>query len=383
MKIFSYRLLVLIGLLVLAQVSIFGQSSMAAVIPSGRILEVNTRSTLPPVKIPLSSREPNGFWTSNIDRIKDGTSPAGAVAIQAVHFQARLAGEKTELTVSVFSGSRFREKDDLIATYTLSEGESAVVAELAKYGVVPPKVRMVAVEPSIANIPLVVNETKALSVEVSHTIATLPTFVATITNSSKKTVAAFVWHTMAGKKMLVSGMEHDNYARPIISPGRIYERTVPIEERDTDAGDVTFNIGAVLFTDGSYEGDLQAAANIKSFWYSRKDILSKIIPVLRAAVDAAPARPNPSELIAKIESDKRDVAPETLAEFAREFPKDANFRKQGDGRFLAAREAVFNDVVSALRNLEKGAVGRSDDDVNRALATLTKFFEEWLERVSK
>jgi len=303
--------------------------------------------------------------------------------IQAVYFQARLVGEKAELRVSVFSGSRFREKDELIATYTLGEGETVVVSELAKYGVVPTKIRMVSVEPSIANIPLVFNETKALSVELSHTIATLPTFVATVTNSSKKTVMGFVWHTMAGKKMLTSGMAGTRYAEPIMSPGKIYESQIRVEVRDPGAGDVTFHIDAVLFTDGSFEGDMQSAANIKAYSYGRKDILTKIVTFLKAANDGSTARPNVSELIAKIDSDKRDVAPEILEEFVREFPKDRNFRKQGDGRFKAAREAIVNEVIGGLKYVEQREASHSDDEVKKALVTLTQFFEQWLERVSK
>jgi hypothetical protein len=88
------------GLFVFGQIGTFAQGSIVAVMPNGRVLEIDLRSASPPAKIPLSSQDPNGFWTSNIDRIKGWTLPQGAIPIQVVNFQAKLVGEKAELRVS-------------------------------------------------------------------------------------------------------------------------------------------------------------------------------------------------------------------------------------------------------------------------------------------
>lgn len=383
MKIFPSRLFILTGLFVLGQLSIFAQNNGATGIPSGRVLEVDLQADKTPQTIALATGTPFGFWTSNIDRIKGWTLPEGAEPIQVVNFQVQLVGEKAELKVSVFSGSRFREKDDLIATYALTVGEFVIVKELAKYGVVPPKIRLVVVEPTIADVPLVVNETRSLTIEAAPAIGTLAIFVSKATNNSKKPVVEFAWHTMSGLKKLGAGIENDRYARPIILPGGFYEHRVGADGRETTAGTFSFSVDAVLFADGSYEGDLKAAANIKAAWYGKRDSLSRIIPILKAAVDAARARPNPPDLIARIQSDKREVLFETLEAFSREFPKDGNFPTQADPRFKAGRQIVLNEVIGGLRNLEKASLGRTDEEVNKALGTLTKYFEEWLDRISK
>src|SRR4051794_5720651 len=116
MKVFSYRLSILLGIVVVGHFQGFAQSRIVTTIPSGKVVEITKSYSQSPVQIPLTSREPNGFWTSNVDRIKGWTLPEGALPIQVVNFDAKLVGDKAEVRVSVFSGTRFRENDDLIAT---------------------------------------------------------------------------------------------------------------------------------------------------------------------------------------------------------------------------------------------------------------------------
>lgn len=386
MKTVFYRISILIGIFVFVQLGAHSQNRMVVTVPSGSVLELQFGAKRPPARISLS-REMNGLWTSNIERIANWSQPADVPRAQAVNFQASLVDGKIVLTVSVFHGTRFRENEDVIATFRLVEGESATINEVAKYGFKPIEMKAIHVDSSMANIPVVTNRTQSLSVEVAPTLATLPTFVARVKNNSGKDVIGFWIRTMAGNKLLVSAMPHALYGNILILAGKYYDTDVRADQPDASTNFITLYIDAVVFADGSYEGAAAHAANFKAFLYGRRDMLERVIPVLREAVAAAPRRPDTATMIARIAADQRPTSTDIVNAFMREFPNDHNLvipkdqKPITDGRFIAAGDGVKNEIAGALKNLEKAGVGRSDEDVNKALAALTRHFQEWLDRI--
>ncbi len=362
---------------------ILAQSKFVTAVPSGKVIEINLRASKPPARVALSSREPHGLWTSAIDRIKEWKLPEGALPIQAVNFQAKLVGDKAEVRVSVFSGKRFRENDILIATHTIGEGETTIITELAKYGVAPVRIKMFNVQPVIANVPVVINKSQSIRTEISPSVSTLPSFFARLTNTSSKHIAAIVWNTRLGEKKLVSAIPQAPYSKPLILPNGVFEMTVPADNPDGSLHNITLTIEAVIFDDGSFEGDAQSAADFRSYVYGRRDALTKILKVLRTYVSAAPARPNIAELIDKIDAQKPGITDESLSAFLNEYPDASNFKPSIDGRLRAASDTVNNEVIGVLRNLKTAAVGRADDDLNQKLSAYVEHLQEWLERLSK
>jgi hypothetical protein len=218
--------LLLAAMFTIAPVRSSAQASAVLTVPSGLVLELDTRRGQPPTQIPLSSREPNGFWGSNFDRIKGWQLPAGAKATQAVNFEARLVDGKGQLKISVFSGSRFREFVDLIATYSLNEGESATVTELAKYGFEPLPIRMRAVDAAIGNVPAVSTTSQSLQISVAPLAATLPAFSVRIENRSNKAVMGFSWSTSKGGKTEQTAFPRTLDGGRLMAPGQAFEREI-------------------------------------------------------------------------------------------------------------------------------------------------------------
>jgi hypothetical protein len=350
--------------------------------PNGMVVEVKVGAEWPTSQIPLSPNEPYGFWTSNVERIKGWKVGVGGSAGQAVNFQARRVGEKAEITVSVFRGSRFREFEDVAATYLLGEGESVVVSEVAKFGFVPPTIRAVTVRPVVPDAPVVLNRSQLLHVEVIPYAATIPSFTAKISNRSERAVVGLGWSTVRDGRILQAASQRDTNGRPLILPGETLERDVRLIGIAAWEHPGAFSIDSVVFDDGSFEGRVESAAQTRVLWYSDKATLTRLVPILKAAGAAAPARPDAGELIRAIEAGARTV-PSAAADVIAEFPQHPNLHKTLKSSFPKSSSTVTNEMIGILRNLEKAAVGRSDADVNAALAKVVLHFQDWLDRLSK
>lgn len=378
MKTSFYGFSLIVGLIFCSN-SINAQRPKQALLEGGLVVEFMQQSNSPLPRIPLSE-EPNGFWTLNLDKQAESKPVEGPDKIQAVYFLGRLVDGKAELTVSVFRGSRFREFEDIIARYKLEQGQSVVVSEIVKYGFEPVTAKAVMVATEMVNVPVVNNRSSSIKVEIFPALQPMSRYVARFTNISTKPVIGYSAHTDKddAMKVLFPGML-DVYGRPLIEPGKTYERMVAPEQ----AGVKEYNINAVVFGDGSYEGDTAEAADLFATMYGRSDKLAKLIPILKQATDAAPQRPDAEGLIAKINNEKSAVAASVVDAFKVRFPNDHQYKGADDKRFTSAASFVKADIIGALRNLQKAGVGRSDEEVNKAFAALVGHYEGWLARLPK
>jgi len=229
------------------------------------------------------------------------------------------------------------------------------------------------------NVPIVNNRSTSVKVEIFPVLETMPRYVARFTNSSTKPVIGYSGRTDKDNSVKALSGTLDVYGKPLIEPGKTYERMVAPEL----LGVREYNINAVVFADGSYEGDVGEAADLFAMMYGRSDRLAKVIPILKQAADAAPRRPDPEALIARIYNEKSPVAAAIVDAFTLRFPNDHQYKGADDKRFAYAASFVKADIVGALRNLQKAAVGRSDEEVNKAFAALVGHYEEWLARMPK
>lgn len=377
MKNFFYGFSLIVSLVLLSH-PINAQRQKQALLEGGLVVEVSQLAGKPPMpRIPIHD-EPSGFWTPNLERQAGSKPVEGPDKIQAVYFLGRMVNGKAELTVSVFRGSRFREFEDIIARYTLERGQMATVTEVVKYGFEPVTIKAVFVETGFVNVPIVNNRSTSVKVEIFPVLETMPRFVARFTNNSTKPVIGYsAHHDKSNMPKGFSGLV-DPYGKPLIEPGGTYERMVAPEM----LGVKEYYVNAVVFADGSYEGDTAEAVDIFALVYGRADKLNKLIPILKKAADSS-QRPDAEGLIAKINSEKSPVAGSVVDAFTLRFPNDHQYKGAEDRRFISGGNFVKADIVGALRNLQKAGVGRSDAEVNKAFAALVGHYEGWLARLPK
>lgn len=289
--------------------------------------------------------------------------PAGAEPIQAINISAQLAGDKAEVIVSVFRGRRFGEINEQVSRLLLAEGETASVTDLKKYGFKPITVKMLAVETSVANVPVVSNPSGSLKAFVSPAVSTVPSFEVRFANLSSKNIAAIAWHTEAGGWKLMSGLPQGKHGDALIMSGDEYEMSVKVGGIREPSDYVTFAIDAVIYSDGTFVGEDKEAAMFLSFTEGRKRALSAVIPILESATSDK-ERINLVGLIARIDSighggETKNGRPATA-----------------DG---IAFEGVIREVVGDLRGLD---ATKANAELRKDFLGLTLFYKEWQDKLS-
>jgi hypothetical protein len=154
----------------------------------------------------------------------------------------------------------------------------------------------------------------------------------------------------------------------LIDAGGIYEMNFPASKRPTDLNPIVLVIGAVVYRDGSIDGDAKFAAPFLAFTEGRKKALEQIVPLLQKNAANGTGRADLAQLIAKIDA-VTDGGPRV------------NGRPSGPVSIAFA--AVVTDTVGFLRRVETDFAGKSDAEVVAALSDLAKFYAEWQTRMNQ
>lgn len=351
--------------------SIKGQEARAKDPPSGKIIQVISADSRPAAPIVLRTERSSGFWGSNFPRIKDWQQPANEQPAQVLNFEANLIGDKAEVIVSVFKGRRFGEIHEPVGTFILGEGESAKVSGITRYGFEPLTLKFIAVPNAIADVPLVSNPSASLRTIVSPIVATVPTINVKLINDSTKAIMALSWHTVAGKQIRMVATPQGRYGKPLIGAnGGEYELAIPEERPGNFAGSLSFVIQAVIYEDGSVEGDASVGAGVMSGTRLRKQALTRLVPLLQAAAQARSEPLDLPALIAQVDAvTEGGGTSETVV---------AKSRPIG-GPFAA----VISELLKKLRALDEQSAKTPAAAQRKALMDLATLYREWLERLSK
>jgi hypothetical protein len=127
-------------------------------------------------------------------------------------------------------------------------------------------------------------------------------------------------------------------------------------------------IGAVVYRDGSIDGDAAEAANYLAFEEGRKRALDRLVPMLEKAADSGLGSTNLLALIGKVDL-ITDGGP------------------QINGRASSAAGIAFEDVISdalvQLRKIGSNFDAPGGNENARALKDMASFYFEWHGRMKK
>jgi hypothetical protein len=337
-----------------------------------------------------ATAKPSGSWFALFQKIPNWQPPADALPVRAVNFLTRLEGNAVKVNVSVFTGHRFHEKEEFVADYLIGENEKIEVKELSRFGVEPFEISVVRVTPSVAALPSVVNKTASLEVaSIEPNYSTLPSYKIKFLNNSSKAVSAFAFRTLSGDRPGISSMPHKLGGEPLINPGDTYERTLPSTFRPEKTADEkiaitnqneTFIIAAVIFEDGTYEGEIKEAALFLAFTFGRKSQLKQIVPLLQKASESDFKNGELSRQISNLSIAADEI---TSNEFLKRFPpltdrEKSGFRGAVEGASQHVKKIVLEDLRVFEANQKKFEAGATQD---RLKATKEKY-QNWLARLS-
>lgn len=361
-----FRFLVVVIMTITAAVLVNGQEANSITEPSGKVIEVHSSRSPRPSLIALGRDRSSGFWAS-FPRLKDWKPTSAADPIQVIDFKARLVGDQGELVISGLSGKRFGENTEIIARIMLSVGDTVVISEMKKFGFEPVTVKMLQIATAIADVPLVSNPAPLLRTKVSNVVATLPTFNIKFVNESSKDIMAFAWHTQAGEHMLLTSTAQGKYGEPLMAANGSFEMNISAENHDTGSPYVTMVIRAVIYADGSIDGDPKEALSFLAYTEGRKKALEQLVPIFRKAADKSSRRPDIPSLISAVDAIS-DGGPQV------------NGRPSSPAGIAFA--GVIKEALESLRRLNSESM-EDGVETQRKLAELSDFYRDWQIRMQK
>lgn len=235
--------------------------------------------------------------------------------VSAIQMYCKAEGAEIRLDVEVLFG-RFDQNDtprslegvprQTVGSYLVPLNTSVWLNELVRYGVEPFEVRTVTLKPEVPNPPVIENRTTALSlVSVDDDRNTYPV---RLKNVSQKNIIALELRSPRGRDRS-SQRGTAKLPRVLIAPDEIYTVLYSVYRggRNTPAGFVAdpparqlIVISAVVFDDGSWEGEPETAGGILASLYGLRLQLARIVPGLEAFHRLG--SDDPAELLALVAS---------------------------------------------------------------------------------
>lgn len=388
------RLLALLFLLILPCSANAQQEDLPRQTPNGLVLEIVYYKNTAPAYQAISRPDgrPGVAWYARFGRIQNWQLPAGQLPIRAVNIASRLDGEVASATVSLLRGVKFHDQETMVGTYQLRENESVLVQELEGFGVEPFRISLKRITPAAPNQPVVKSLAKSLEiVGIEPQLSTLPRYKLTLRNLSEKNILALRIEIMRGGVVAVTSMPHGREGLPLIKAGAFFESNQPLNTRAvrTPGGFAPESpnpqetiIRAVVFEDGSYEGDPAPAAGFKAFTLGRKLALTRLLELCAAMQEADASKQETAAQVTLFRDRVRTVSGEideaALAQLVREFPTLT--RKETSNLKMAAEVAlhhVRNELLDDLAVFEKN----HPSDFRSWLVKVEERYRTWLSRL--
>jgi hypothetical protein len=300
--------------------------------------------------------------------------------VSAIQMFYRAEGAEVRLDVGVLFG-RFDQNDtprslegiprQAVGSYLIPLNTSVWLNELVRFGVEPFEVRTVPLKPEVLNPPAIENRTTALSlVSVDDDRNTYPV---RLKNVSQKNIIALELRSPRGRDRS-SQRGTAKLPRVLIAPDEIYTVLFSVYRggRNTPAGFVAdpparqlIVISAVVFDDGSWEGEPETAAAILASLYGLRLQLARIVPGLEAFHRSG--SDDPAELLAMVASLPEEPSQSEIDEAAVRFEalsRDALARELRHGLRMR-REQLVLLLKSYERNQWKEMSSRIESTIQQ------------------
>jgi hypothetical protein len=288
------RFCLLVLMLALACVSASGQAGAQQLSPkpaTSLVVEIRNQKDRPSY-IPGTG----GVWFGRFETLRGWQPPAGFMPVMAVDFSSQVVNETTlKITVSLHRGVRQHEQQTPVAVYVVSEGETKVAGELKEFGVAPVEFKVVRLRAREEHAPpYIESPTNALElVHLERRETPFPAYLARVRNVSGKDIAAFQLNYFNARGELSSATPQRPQNETLINAGDVYE----LDLRGVGGGEMTPEgyapgmlqkvvIPSVLFTDGTFAGELLPAAEMLALRHGRKLQLTSALALLQNALQS-------------------------------------------------------------------------------------------------
>lgn len=344
--------------------------------------------------VPPAGPRLEGAWFGMFGRVAGWQAPAGSLPVQAVRILSRVEGEAVRIRVTVFTGARYFENEEPVGSYLVGLNDSMTVAELANFGVVPFKIKVVRVAPVATDLPRVVNNTSSIAVvHLSPNASTLPSFTLSLRNQSNKSVIALRVYVNAENRVRRVSLPRGTEGNPLIAPGADYKLNVLAASSAEAApggyvpGSPTgqeIRIAAVVFEDWSYEGDLEAAATVRAFRMGDKIQVSRIARAIRETLNDTASQGTEAleRLKTRISALSTDVDKAAADELLAQFPGlDAQMKENIKDAVGVSLNGAKVDFLKRVRDFQNSAESADASSLRTWLTENKTRYDAWLARL--
>jgi hypothetical protein len=316
----------------------------------------------------------------NLKRISDWKPSAEVPAeASALRLQFWLEGNTPHLKVTAYLDKivpRSNPEWEKMATTkvvsrALAQDGTVTISETERFGIQPFQVRTIRAQPWSVGPPLITNKTQALNVD--SVSEARPTYTLKVRNVSHKAINAIHSYGLENdRKQGGSGSS----ATPLIPAGRIFviqQRFDLTEERLKTKAQATKReivIAAVVFDDGSFEGEPDVAAEMAADMVGNRIQLTRVIPLLRKLAARPGGDSNELKMLQK------DIAalPEDV---------DSGVVEELIERFATASEDMRNrrikeEIGNGLRSLKRHVLREIEKFDLRSAPASNVDFSRWL-----
>ncbi|MGH9176521.1 MAG: hypothetical protein ACRD1H_19280, partial [Vicinamibacterales bacterium] len=335
----------------------------------------------------VTSRE-SGGWTPMYPRIASWQPPDGALPVTALDCRQVLEGGAVRVWISVLRGEPHREKE-AVETILVKPGERIVVESLRDFGIQPVTFALTALSRTTLHTPQIVNKTAGLEVtDIESVMEPAPKYRISVKNLSTKAAMTFQVQSYRENQLTLSGRQGNPDGRPVIAPGETFSflwsassRGGATAEGWAPGSHDVVEIAAVLWDDGTFEGDSTGIASAVLVYLGRRVQLARMIPLLAAA---ARSTQDPRRTITQLRA---------LLESLTVVPDDQT-RAEGRERLSRMRielgdETINGSIQSALRDVKTRVLSDLGDAPTDPagfrpwITGITARYEAWLGRYSR
>jgi hypothetical protein len=366
-----------------------GQDTASA--PPSLALQINIGGHSTPSFDPVPATGVMTQWYTYFPRTPLWKEPEGVLPILAVRFAYRMKGERVSVRVTVHRGMKFYDVEEFVAEYEAATGESHVVSGLTKFGIVPFEFKVVKraeVAPRVIAADNLTSSVEVVSAEVDRTSSAVRLL---LRNHSPWGVTALKLQTVKAGVDLTTMWPLGREGQPLIEAGGVYEIKLGFSGAGVKQADGyapvppdSVKVTSALFSDGSYEGERQPAAQAAGNYAGYRIQLSRMLDLIHQSLNSPDA--DTPEAAARFKEKVlalgRDAEPSAVDEVFYAYPGLAEGERDGiKSAVEVAMSWLRQDVLAQLAPFEAGNV-RGTVTFRWWLSNREKQFNEWLARLS-
>jgi hypothetical protein len=315
------------------------------------------------IEKPIYSLVGKGFWSPRYPHMESWRPPVGSTPVKAVRVASSRREDVIEIKISVLLGERFHDREEPVATYHIREGETIKTDEVTRFGIRSFAIRVINVLPSLPSLPTVTNRTTSIAVvNVEQGKTPFPSFTLSLRNISNKSILNLNINIISADGGRMRLQPHNLDDSPLIEPGDTYRTGINVEGGRLTADGLlpdsprTFIIRAALFTDGTYEGDVEPAADMKAVHSGRKIQIKRVITLFSSALEATDlsAQTILENFKTQVSALDDNLSPAAIDELLAEFPTlNQTARKDFPIVVSVGLHSIRNDLLADLKKFEQ------------------------------